>query len=188
MPPRPPQSRPILMLLAAAAFWPACGGDPQEFESEAQPLQQAYTCAAGCGGALGSAALPGPHGAVTLTAWSNSPQLGTVNDCDPTACAGNSPVTARNGQPAYGCPWQCVELVNRYFQGVWGAAKIPADAGAAFCQLAASNSMPPYWVYGQYGVSTAGHAPMAGDVLVWAGHVAIATQLGLVGRCRPTSA
>jgi hypothetical protein len=171
MTPRPPRIGAIASLLAAAAFWPACGGDPG-FESESRNV----SCAAGCGGALRSAALPGPRGAVTLTAWSNSPQLGTVYDCDPTACAGNSPVTAQNGQPSYGCPWQCVELVNRYFQGTWGAPKIAANAGAGFCQFAASSSLPQYWVYGQYGTSTAGHAPMAGDVLVWSSHVAIAAS------------
>jgi hypothetical protein len=113
---------------------------------------------------------------VTLTAWSNSPQLGTTNDCDPTACAGASPVRAQNGQLSYGCPWQCVELVNRYFQGTWGDPKIAANAGASFCQLAASASLPQYYVYGAYGASTSGHAPMAGDVLVWSSHVAIATN------------
>ena len=156
----------------------ACGGEQlAELETESRSsLQTAYTCAAGCGGQLGSAVLPGPHGPVTLVAWSNSPQLGTDVDCDPTACAGGSPVTARNGHPAYGCPWQCVELVNRYFQGTWGAPKISADAGAGFCSFAASSSLPQYWVYGQSGASTAGHAPMAGDVLVWAGHVAIASN------------
>src|SRR5258708_10771275 len=96
----------------SAALLAACGpeepGDVESFE--------ALSCAPGCGDALGSAVLPGPSGPVTLTAWSNSPQLGTTNDCDPTACAGNSPVTARNGQPSYSCPWQCVELVNRYLQ------------------------------------------------------------------------
>lgn len=149
----------------------ACGGEPPDL-----PEDRPLTCGTGCGGALGSATLPGPHGAVSLTAWSNSPQLGTDFDCDPTACAGTSPVTARNGHPAYGCAWQCVEIVNRYFQGSWGAPKIAANAGATFCQRAASSSLPQYWVYGQYGASAAGHAPIAGDVLVWAGHVAIATN------------
>src|SRR5262249_35834074 len=139
-------------------------------------LQQGYTCAAGCGGQLGSATLPGPHGAVSLIAWSNSPELGVATDCDPTACALGAPVTARNGHPAYGCPWQCVELVNRYFQGTWGAPKISADAGSGFCQFAASSSLPQYGVYGQFGSSTAGHAPVAGDVLVWSGHGALAVD------------
>src|SRR5207248_3697112 len=156
----------------------ACGGEQlAELETESRSsLQTAYTCAAGCGGQLGSAVLPGPHGPVTLVAWSNSPQLGTDVDCDPTACAGGSPVTAQNGHPSYGCPWQCVELVNRYFQGTWGDPKIAADAGASFCLRAASNSLPQYYVYGQSGASPSGHAPMAGDVLVWSSHVAIATS------------
>ena len=56
----------------------ACGGEQlAELETESRSsLQTAYTCAAGCGGQLGSAVLPGPHGPVTLVAWSNSPQLG----------------------------------------------------------------------------------------------------------------
>jgi len=178
MPSRPPTLGAIAGLLAAVGFLSGCGGEQEtaDFENEPRLLQQAYTCAVGCGGALGSAALPGPHGAVTLTAWSNSPQLGTDYDCDPTRCAGSSPVTAQNGYLSYGCPWQCVELVNRYFQGTWGAPKIAANAGAGFCQFAASSSLPQYWVYGQYGASTSGHAPMAGDVLVWSSHVAIATN------------
>jgi len=152
-----------------------CGSEPGDLQSLDADRQE-LSCAAGCGGALVSATLPGPTGSVTLTAWSNSPQLGTVYDCDPTACAGASPVTARNGQLSYGCPWQCVELVNRYFQGTWGDPKIAADAGAGFCQRAASNYFPQYWVYGAYGASTSGHAPVAGDVLVWSSHVAIATN------------
>jgi len=165
--------------LFALAAWAmaGCGGEAEMPGERARPADlQTFTCGAGCGGQLGSAVLPGPSGPVTLTAWSNSPQLGTDNDCDPTACAGVSPVTAQNGHLSYGCPWQCVELVNRYFQGTWGDPKIQADAGAAFCQYAASSSRPQYWVYGQYGASTAGHAPMAGDALVWSSHVAIATN------------
>ena len=165
----------VAALLAAFALNAGCGPPPGELQSLDADRQE-LSCAAGCGGPLGSATLPGPTGSVTLTAWSNSPQLGTVYDCDPTACAGASPVTARNGQLSYGCPWQCVELVNRYFQGTWGDPKIAADAGAGFCQRAASSSLPQYWVYGAYGASTSGHAPVAGDVLVWSSHVAIATN------------
>src|SRR6266851_6435416 len=132
----------VAALLAAFSLNAGCGPPPGELQSLDADRQE-LSCAAGCGGALGSATLPGPTGSVTLTAWSNSPQLGTVYDCDPTACAGASPVTARNGQLSYGCPWQCVELVNRYFQGTWGAPKIAnANAGPEFCQAAASNSLP----------------------------------------------
>jgi hypothetical protein len=134
------------------------------------------TCAAGCGGVLTSQTLPGPHGAVTLTAYSNSPNLGDgYVDCDsgPSDCKAGAH-TAANGAAAYGCTWQCVEIVNRYNASVWGAPEIYANAGPTFCATAASSSLPQYYVYGQSGVSTAGHAPVAGDTLVWNGHVAIA--------------
>lgn len=165
------------LLAAAMGLCISCGGDPELSQPATFSAdQQALSCSAGCGGQLGTAVLPGPSGSVTLTAWSNSPQLGTIYDCDPTPCAGPSPVRAQNGQLSYGCPWQCVELVNRYFQGTWGDPKIAADAGASFCLRAASSTLPQYWVYGQYGASTSGHAPVAGDVLVWSSHVAIATN------------
>jgi hypothetical protein len=136
------------------------------------------TCAAGCGGVLTKQTLPGPHGAVTLTAYSNSPNLGDgYVDCDsgPSDCHAGAH-TAANGATAYGCTWQCVEIVNRYNASVWGAPEIYANAGPTFCATAASSSLPQYYVYGQSGVATSGHAPVAGDTLVWNGHVAIATS------------
>src|SRR5579859_5236317 len=145
-------------LLWLAIVASGCTMEPSQVASVAESL----TCAAGCGGALGSATLPGPGGVVTLTAYSNSPQLGTDYDCDPTPCAIYG-ITARNGHTAYGCAWQCVELVNRYLETVWHDPPIGANAGASFCQVAASSSLPQYWVYGAYGVSTSGHAPVAGD-------------------------
>jgi MYXO-CTERM domain-containing protein len=159
---------PLLFVLGACA-----GSSDSPFGIEHQLL----TCAnAGCGQQLSSAALPGPSGPVTIIAWSNSPQLGTWNDCDPTNCAGASPITAGNGQLTYGCPWQCVELVMRYFEGTWSCPKVYANADLTLCQGAASSSMPQYHVYGQGGASTAGHAPVAGDALVWNGHTALVTN------------
>src|SRR5579859_7786353 len=149
----------------SAALLASCGTPPGE-APEPEPLlglNQSITCSAGCGAALGAATLPAPGGAVSLTAWSNSPQLGTDYDCDATPCAGSTPGTAANGQRVYGCAWQCVELVNRYLQGTWGDPKIAANAGPSFCQYAASSSLPQYYVYGQYGAPTSGHAPVVGD-------------------------
>src|SRR5260370_19393312 len=109
--------RRIAELLAAAGLC-CCGGDSQLPEPGSFAVdEQALSCGAGCGGQLGSATLPGPAGTVTLTAWSNSPQLGTSNDCDPTPRAGTSPVPAPNGPLSYRCPSQCVGLRKRYFQG-----------------------------------------------------------------------
>ena len=154
-----------------------CGAELPKEPTSVGVERQALTCGAGCGAALGSANLPTPGGGtVSLTAWSNSPQLGTSNDCDPTNCAGASPNTAQNGQASYGCPWQCVELTNRYLQGTWGGHKISANAGTSYCSFAASSSLPEYYVYGTNGAGTSGHAPIAGDVLVWSSHVAIATN------------
>jgi hypothetical protein len=168
--------RHVALALLALASSAGCAGDADSPAPVLGLAREAITCSGACGGTLGSAALPGPGGAVTLIAWSNSPDLATVSDCDPTPCADSTiTATAQNGQLAYGCPWQSTELVNRYFQGAWSAPRIQGNAGAAFCQSAASGSNPEYAVYGQTGASPAGFAPLVGDALVWSDHVALAT-------------
>src|SRR5260370_27097260 len=100
-PPSARALRRIAELLAAAGLC-CCGGNPQLPEPGSFAVdEQALSCGAGCGGQLGSATLPRPAGTGTLTAWSNSPQLGTSNDCEPTPCARTSPATAPAGPIRY---------------------------------------------------------------------------------------